>query len=402
MNRWLSIVGLGEGGWAELPSLGRGLVESAEFVVGGERHLAMLPASIKAERAIWATPLRLTIEDILRHRGRPVAVLATGDPMHFGVGVTLARAVPHYEMLILPSISAFGLAAARLGWSLGDCECLTLHGRPLEKLAAFLYAGARLLLLSHDGSTPAKVAAELTRRGWGPSRLIALEHMGGPKEQRIAAAAAEWGGRQTADLNTLAVECLPAPGTISLPRLPGLPDDAFTHDGQITKREMRAVTLAALSPLPGQRLWDVGAGCGSIAIEWQRCGHGMRAIAIESHAARCDIIRANAAALGTPEIEVIGGEAPAVLEGLAPPDAIFIGGGIAAPGLVERCWAALAQGGRLVANAVTVQGEAMLLRSRETFGGSLGRIAVSRAEPIGGQLGWRALMPVTQWTAMKP
>jgi precorrin-6B C5,15-methyltransferase / cobalt-precorrin-6B C5,C15-methyltransferase len=402
VNRWLSIVGLSEGGWAELPALGRDLVESAQFIVGGERHLAMLPASIKAERASWATPLRLTVEEILRYRGRPVAVLATGDPMHFGVGVTLARAVAHEEMLILPAISAFGLAAARLGWSLGDCECLTLHGRPLEKLAGFLYPGARLLLLSHDGSTPAKVAVDLTRRGWGPSRLIALEHMGGPNEQRIAATASEWAGRQTADLNTLAVECIAAPGTVSLPRLAGLPDDAFTHDGQITKREMRAVTLAALAPLPGQRLWDVGAGCGSIAIEWLRSGRGMRAIAIESNPARCDLIRANAAALGAPEIEVIGGEAPAALDGLATPDAVFIGGGVAAPGLVERCWAAIGQGGRLVANAVTVQGESTLLRAHEAFGGSLVRIAVSRAEAIGGQLGWRPLMPVTQWTAIKP
>jgi precorrin-6Y C5,15-methyltransferase (decarboxylating) len=402
VNRWLSIIGVGEGGWEELPALGRSLVENAAFVVGGERHLAMLPASVKAERATWATPLRLTVEEILRHRGRAVAVLATGDPMHFGVGVTLARAVAHEEMLILPSISAFGLAASRLGWSLGDCECLTLHGRPLEKLAAFLYPGARLLLLSHDGSTPAKAAAELTRRGWGPSRVIALEHMGGPKERQRAATAAAWDARQTADLNTVAVECIAAPGTISLPRLPGLPDDAFTHDGQITKREMRAVTLASLAPLPGQRLWDVGAGCGSIAIEWLRSGRSMRAIAIESDAARCDFIRANAAALATPEIEVVVGEAPAALEGLAPPDAIFVGGGIATPGLIERCWTALGQGGRIVANAVTIQGEAALLRSRAAFGGSLGRVAISRAEPIGDQLGWRPLMPVTQWTASKP
>ena len=402
MSRWLSIVGLGEGGWDELPALGRGLVESAELIVGGERHLAMLPSSIKAARSSWATPLRLTVEEILRHRGRPVAVLATGDPMHYGVGVTLARAVGHDEMLILPTVSAFGLAAARLGWSLADCECLTLHGRPLEKLGAFLCGGARLLLLSHDGSTPAKVAAELTRRGWGPSRLIALEHMGGAGESRIEGTAASWGQRQAEDLNTLAVECLPAAGTISLPRLPGLPDEAFSHDGQITKREVRAVTLAGLSPLPGQLLWDVGAGCGSIAVEWLRSSRAMRAIAIESDAARCDMIRANAANLGTPEIEVVNGTAPAALPGLAPPDAIFIGGGVAMPDLAENCWDALRSGGRLVANVVTVQGEARLLQCHQAHGGRLTRIAISRAEPIGGQLGWRALRPVTQWIAVKP
>jgi precorrin-6B C5,15-methyltransferase / cobalt-precorrin-6B C5,C15-methyltransferase len=402
MNRWLSIVGLGEGGWAELPALGRGLVEAAELVVGGERHLAMLPKTISAERSTWATPLRLTVEEILRRRGRPVAVLATGDPMHYGVGVTLARAVAGDEILILPTVSAFSLAAARLGWPVAECECLTLHGRPLEKLGGFLTRGARLLLLSHDGSTPAKVAAELTRKGWGPSRLVVLEHMAGTHERVVEATAEGWNAPTMADLNTLAVECHPVTGTLSLPRLPGLPDDVFVHDGQITKREIRAMTLAALTPLPGERLWDVGAGCGSISIEWLRSGRQMRAVAIESDAQRRGFIAANAAALGTPDIELVAAEAPAALEGLAPPDAVFVGGGITAPGLVERCWAALPSGGRLVANAVTVQGESRLLQCRGEMGGSLGRIAISRAEPIGPYLGWRPLMPVTQWVAVKP
>jgi precorrin-6B C5,15-methyltransferase / cobalt-precorrin-6B C5,C15-methyltransferase len=402
MSRWLSIVGLGEGGWPELPALWRGLIEAAAFIVGGERHLAMLPDQIKAERATWATPLHLTVEDILRRRGQAVVVLATGDPMHYGVGVTLSRAVSTEEILILPTVSAFSLAAARLGWPLAECECLTLHGRPLEKVAGFLASGARLLLLSHDGSTPAKVASELARKGWGPSRLVALEHMGGPHERIVEAAAKDWGERATADLNTLAVECRPGPGARSLPRLPGLSDDAFDHDGQITKREIRAMTLAALAPLPGERLWDVGAGCGSVSIEWLRSGRQMRASAIESDATRCGFIAANAVALGTPEIDLVRGHAPVALENLPPPQAVFIGGGVTAAGLVERCWAALPAGGRLVANVVTVEGEARLLQCRDAMGGSLGRIAISRAEPIGPYLGWRPLMPVTQWAALKP
>ncbi len=402
MNRWLSIVGLGEGGWPELPALGRSLVEAAELVVGGERHLAMLPRNIKGQKSTWATPLRLTVEEILRRRGRPVAVLATGDPMHYGVGVTLVRAVTPDEILILPTVSAFSLAAARLGWPVAECECLTLHGRPLERLAGFLTHGARLLLLSHDGSTPAKVAAELTRKGWGPSRLVALEHMGGPHERIVEATAESWKDGTTADLNTLAVECHSVPGTLNLPRLPGLPDDVYVHDGQITKREIRAMTLSALAPLPGERLWDLGAGCGSISIEWLRSGRQMRAVAIESDAERCGFIATNAATLGTPDIEVIAAMAPAALESLAPPNAIFIGGGISSPGLVERCWTALPSGGRLVANAVTIQGESRLLQCRDEMGGSLGRIAISRAEPIGPYLGWRPLMPVTQWAAVKP
>jgi len=402
MSRWLSIVGVGEGGWPELSALGRSLVEGAALIVGGERHLAMLPPTIRAKRLSWAVPLTHTVEEIMRHRGRPVAVLATGDPMHFGIGVTLARAVPMSEMLILPAVSAFGLAAARLGWPIADCECLSLHGRPLARFAGFLHPGARLLVLSHDGTTPAQVAAELVRRGFGASRLTVLEHMGGSQERILEATAETWTAPRVADLNTLAVECVARPGVQSLPRLPGLPDDAFRHDGQITKREIRAATLAALVPLPGQRLWDVGAGCGSIAIEWLRAGRDMKAIAVESDAKRRAFIVDNASTLGTPEIEIVAGEAPHALAGLESPDAIFIGGGITTPGLVERCWAALPSGGRLVANVVTVEGESCVARHRGELGGSLTRIAISRAEPVGSLLGWRPLMPVTQWAAVKP
>ncbi len=402
MSRWLAILGLGEGGWPELSALGRSLAEEAELVVGGERHLAMLPSHLRGKRLGWATPLRRTVEEILRHRGRPVAVLATGDPMHFGIGVTLAREIPIAEMLVLPAASAFSLAAARLGWPIAECECLTLHGRPLARVAGFLSPGARLLLLSHHGATPALVAEELRRRGWGPSRMIALEHMGGARERRIEATAETWAQPRTADLNTLAVECRPGPNAASLARLPGLPDDAFRHDGQLTKREIRAATLAALAPLTGERLWDVGAGCGSVAIEWLRSGRGMKAVAIESEPERRGFIAENAGALGTPEIEIRAGRAPAALEGLPAPDAVFIGGGIGAAGVVETCWSALPSGGRLVANVVTVDGEAELLRCQGMLGGRLTRLAVSRAEPIGSRLGWRPLMPVTQWAAVKP
>jgi len=402
VSRWLSIVGIGEGGWAELPPVARSLVEQAEFVVGGERHLAMLPANVAAPRISWATPLARTVDEILARRGRPVAVLASGDPLHFGIGVTLCRKVPADELLMLPTVSAFSLAAARLCWPIAECQCLTLHGRPLERFVSFLYPGARLLLLSHDGRTPAQVASELVRRGFGPSRLVLLEHMGGTRERILEATADSWSADPCADLNTLAVECRPGPGAAILPRLPGLPDDCFRHDGQLTKREVRAATLALLAPLPGQRLWDVGAGCGSIAIEWLRSGRNMKAFAVERNAARRRLIADNAGVLGTPELEIIAGAAPEALGGLAPPDAAFIGGGLGTPGLVEFCWTALPPGGRLVSNAVTVEGEAELARCRAVLGGCLTRISVSRAEPIGTRLGWRSLMPVTQWAAVKP
>jgi len=400
VSRWLSIVGLGEGGWPELSALGRSLVEGAELIIGGERHLAMLPPSVQGRRLGWASPLSRTVEEIVVQRGRPVAVLATGDPMHFGIGVTLTRTVPVSEMLMLPAPSAFSLAAARLGWPLAECECLTVHGRPLARVAGFLHHGARLLVLSHDGDTPGRIAAELTRRGFGRSKIFLLEHMGGQKEQILEATADDWNIERTADLNTLAIESRAGPGAVSFPRLPGLPDEAFQHDGQLTKREVRAATLAALAPLPGQRLWDVGAGCGSIAIEWLRAGRDMKAIAIESDAQRRSLIAENACALGTPEIEILAGEAPQALANLAPPDAVFIGGGISEE-VVQRGWAALPAGGRLVANVVTVEGEACVADHREALGGTLTRIAVSRAEPIGARLGWRPMMPVTQWAAVK-
>jgi precorrin-6Y C5,15-methyltransferase (decarboxylating) len=402
-GRWLSIVGLGEDGLEGLSPVARGLVDRAEVLVGGTRHLAMVPENGAVERMTWASPLRLTIEEILRRRGRRVVVLATGDPMWYGIGVTLARAVPPAEMLILPAASAFGLACARLGWPLAEVECLTLHGRPLALLNGVVAPGARLLLLSNDGTTPAEVARALTALGYGPSRLVALEHMGGAKERQVEATAESWAAERVADLNTLAVECVAAgPEAFVRPRVPGLPDEAFIHDGQLTKREIRAATLAALAPLPGQRLWDVGAGCGSVAIEWLRCGRSLRAVAVEREARRAAMIAENAAALGVPQLEIVTGEAPAALADLPAPDAVFIGGGVTAPGLAERCWEVLPRGGRLVANAVTVEGEARLIALRAAIGGTLTRLAVSRAEPVGPFTGWRPLRPVTQLAAAKP
>jgi precorrin-6Y C5,15-methyltransferase (decarboxylating) len=398
---WLAIIGIGEEGLSGLTGAARALIAEAEILVGGERHLAMVPDG-KAERLAWESPLSRTIERIIANRFRRVVVLATGDPLWYGVGVTLAKRVAPDEMTILPQPGAFSLAAARLCWPLADCVTLTLHGRPLDRLLLHLAPGARLLALAEDGSTPGAVAALLCREGWGESRMTVLEHLGGVRETLIEGSAAEWGGRRCADLNTIAVECRAGREARPRSRLAGLPDDAFLHDGQLTKREIRAATLAALAPLPGEMLWDIGAGSGSIAIEWLRSGKDMRAAAIERDAARCERIARNAAALGVPELEIVRAEAPAALEGLAPPNAAFIGGGLSAPGLFERVWQALLPGGRLVANAVTLEGEARLLAWQAARGGALVRLAIARAEPIGAQLGWRPLKPVTQLVAQKP
>ncbi len=401
MNAWLSIIGIGEEGLDSLPPVTRRIIDGAEILVGGEHHLAMVPNGT-AERLTWASPLSQTVEEIKRRRGRNVVVLATGDPMWFGIGVTLARHIPADEMLIIPGISAFTLAASRLCWPLADVECLTLHGRALALMRPAIAPGAKLLLLANDGATPMAVAKLLVKLGYGPSRIIVLEHMGSPQERQIAGSAQDWATEKAEDFNTIAVECNAGVHAVAHSRLAGLPDAAFDHDGQLTKQEVRAATLAALAPLPGQLLWDVGAGCGSISIEWLRAGRRMRAIAIERNTARREMIDRNCITLGTPALKVVDGEAPAALSGLPAPNAIFIGGGLSTAGLAEACWEALKPGGRLVANAVTVEGEAALFAARARWGGDLTRIAISRADVIGPHLGWRPLMPVTQYAAVKP
>ncbi|MBP2232060.1 precorrin-6Y C5,15-methyltransferase (decarboxylating) [Azospirillum agricola] len=402
LSPWLSVVGLGEDGWDGLPPAARALVERAEWLVGGARHLSLAPAVAGQERMAWPSPLTDAFPALLARRGRPVCVLASGDPSWYGIGATLSRIVPAIEMTVLPAPSAFSLAAARLGWPLQEAACLTVHGRPLELAIPHLLPGARLLLLSWDGTTPAKLAALLRARGFGASRLTALEAMGGPRESRTAATAESWSVERVADLNTLAVECVAAPGARILPRAPGLPDDWFAHDGQITKREVRAVTLSALAPRRGELLWDVGAGSGSIGIEWMLADPANRAVAVEHREERVARILANAAAFGVPGLEVARGKAPDALAGLPAPDAVFIGGGVTGAGVLDRCWDALRPGGRLVANAVTLESEAVLFDAHKRLGGELSQIAVSRASPVGGFRGWRPSMPVTLWRVEKP
>jgi precorrin-6Y C5,15-methyltransferase (decarboxylating) len=401
MKPWLTVIGIGVDGLAGLGPPARALIATAEIIVGGARHLAMIGES-KAERLAWRQPFADSIAAITARCGRRVVVLASGDPMWHGAGATLARHFACEEMTIIPHPGAFSLAAARLGWPLAECATLSLHGRPHDTLRLHLAEGRRLLILAEDGTTPARVAGLLRDSGWGPSRVTVLEHLGGAAEAIHSAAATDWGTRRIADLNTIALECRAEPGTRGLSRLAGLPDDAFAHDGQLTKREIRAATLAALAPLPRERLWDVGAGCGSIAIEWLRADDHTAAIAIERDAARVGLIAANAVTLGVPRLEIVHGAAPTALDGLAAPDAIFVGGGLADAALLPRLWQALRPGGRLVANAVTADGERALLDWQAARGGHLTRLAISRAEPLGAHLGWRALAPVTQLFCVKP
>lgn len=400
MKPWLTLVGIGEDGYPGLGKAARRALLAATRIVGAPRQLALLPPCIAGERETWPSPFDLG--PLLARRGEAVCVLASGDPMFYGVGASLARQVPADELQVLPAPSSVSLAAARLGWPLQELEVVSLVGRPLATLHGKLFPGVRLLVLSADGDTPAQVAEALRARGFGASRLTLLEHLGGPEERRLDGLAASWSLPCGADLNLLAVECLADAGAQLLPPTCGLPDDAYRHDGQLTKRDVRAVTLARLAPLPGELLWDVGAGCGSIGIEWMRAHPACRAIAIEANEGRQDHIRHNRDALGVPALQLVAGHAPEALAGLPAPDAIFIGGGVTVPGVLDDCWAALKPGGRLLANAVTLQSEAALVNFREQHGGELLRLTVAQAQPLGGFDTWRAALPITLLTVRKP
>ena len=399
MEPWLTIVGIGEDGFFGLGRAARRALLEAAAVIGGDRHLAMLPARIGARRIAWPKPF--DIAPIEAYRGTPVCVLASGDPMWFGVGATLARTVPPGEMRVISAPSSLSLAAARLGWPVQDVSAITLVGRPLATLNASLREGARLLILSRDGSSPADVAALLNERGFGDTSMSVFENLGGPGERRIDAQADAWREQVVSALNIVALHCRTRHG-VALPLTVGLPDSAFANDGQLTKRDVRAVTLARLAPSPGALLWDVGAGCGSIGIEWMRAHPACRAIAIESNAGRQALIAQNRDALGVPGLQLIAGHAPEALAGLPAPDAVFIGGGVTVPGVLDACWSNLRAGGRLVANAVTLQGEAALVEWRNRHGGTLTRVAVSEAQPLGGFDAWRPALPITLLDIAKP
>ena len=397
-KNWLSIIGIGEDGLAGLTGAARTRLDTAEVLIGGKRHLAMIPDDGR-ERHAWPTPMQLLIDNIDRFRGRPTALLASGDPMNFGVGKHLAKKVPADELTIVPAPSAFSLAAARLAWSLPDTACFTLHGRPVASLACHVYPAARLLMLAHGRHTPGEVCAWLTGHGFGGSKMTALAHMGGDLEARFDGSADDW-PHDVPDLHTLAVTCIAGPEASWLPRTAGLPDEAFEHDGKMTKREMRALAIARLMPHPGALLWDIGAGCGSVSVEWLRATPHGRAIALEPIAERRAIAARNAAALGVPHCDIRDARAPDALADLPTPDAVFIGGGLSAE-TIETAIAALQPGGRLVAHAVTLESEAVLLAAHARHGGDLVRLSIDRAAPVGPYHGWRPAMPVTQWAWRK-
>jgi precorrin-6Y C5,15-methyltransferase (decarboxylating) len=398
----LVVVGIGADGWDGLAPASRAEVERAEVLLGSARQLDLVPPSVAAARVPWPSPLSEALPGLLaEHAGRAVVVLASGDPMLSGIGTTLTRLLGHDRVRVLPAPSSVSLACARLGWAVEETEVVTLVGRPVELLHPHVQPGRRLLVLGSDGRTPARVAELLAARGYGPSLVTVLGGLGGPEEVVRSGTAATW-SQPAPPLVVTAVECRADRGTAPLPTTPGLPDDAYESDGQLTKSEVRAITLARLAAVPGQLLWDVGAGAGSIGIEWMRTHPTSRAVAVEASVERAERIARNAARLGVPYLRVVHGSAPEVLSRLAPPDAVFVGGGVTTPLLLDTCWDALPSGGRLVANAVTVESEAVLAGWHARVGGELVRVAVQRAEPVGSFTGWRPAMPVTIWSVTRP
>lgn len=404
---WLTVIGIGADGLSGLSAKTRNLLGRAELLVGGERHQAMVgdgQLASGAQRWTWHRGVAETATALQAWKGRAVCVLVSGDPMNFGAGAVLAQHFGADEMMVVAHTSAFSLACARMVWPVPEVAAVTVHGRALEVLNIHVTPGARIVVLSWDGSTPAAIARLLRERGFGPSRMTVWSHMGADEERRFDGTAADWTHDHVPDLNTVCIVCEPVPGAACWPRTPGLPEEAYIHDGQITKREVRAATLAALGPMPDEMLWDIGSGSGAVAIEWLRASDSAQAMAVERDAARVNHIRANAKALGVPRLQVIEGHAPAILGSLAGrPDAVFVGGGLLEDHMFETVFEALRPGGRIVANAVTLEGQTALLSwVRNRKHGTVSRLSVARADSVGARTALRPMMDVLQVYAKKP
>ncbi|KHL19355.1 UNVERIFIED_CONTAM: hypothetical protein LK11_02725 [Mumia flava] len=401
--RGITVVGVGADGLDGLTPAVRGRVLESEVVIGGERHLAMLPPIDRQIRVGWPTPLMPGLRGLLAaHADRGLVVLASGDPLLSGIGTALVRMLGADAVDVLPAVSSETLARARMGWSAEDTALVTLVGRDPRRVVAWLAPRRRLVVLSSDETTPARVADLLVAAGYGDSALSVLGDLGAAGESRVDTTAATWGDRAAPRLNVVCIECAAGPETPPYGSVPGLPDDAYDSDGLVTKRDVRASAVARLVPAPGHVLWDVGAGAGSIGIEWMRAAVGAKAVAIEPDPLRAQRCRDNAAWLGVPDLEVVVGTAPGALGDLKlRPDAVFVGGGASVPGVLEEAWAQLRSGGRFVAHAVTVESEDALLRMFREHGGEMVRLSVERLEPLGTLTGWKPARAVTQWSAIR-
>ena len=393
------VVGIGADGWDGLTAATRGVILSAEVVLGGPRQLALLPVADGQTRQPWPSPLMPGLQDVLQQLAdRRVVALASGDPMLSGIGTTLVATLGADRVTVIPHVSSVTLARSRLGWSAESTAVVSVVGRDVHAVLRELAPGRRVLVLSSGQETPAAVAELLAARGYGPSRFVVLGDLGSDHETTLETTAEQFSG-DTPPLNIVALQLT---GPLRAGWATGLPDDAFEHDGQLTKRDLRAAALARLLPAPGQLLWDVGAGAGSVGIEWMRSHPTCRAIAVEADAGRAERIGRNAQRLGVPALQVIQGAAPDALSELSIPDAVFIGGGATRSGVLRRCLDALRAGGRIVVHGVTVETEALLAEAYGEHGGELSRIHVEHAAPVGSFTGWTPARAVTQWAFTKP
>ncbi|MEB3069912.1 precorrin-6y C5,15-methyltransferase (decarboxylating) subunit CbiE [[Mycobacterium] vasticus] len=388
----ITVVGIGADGWAGLGEPVRALVLAADVVIGAPRHLNLLPTADGQQRRTWPAPLHAGLPELFEDlAGQRVVALASGDPLLSGVGSTLIAVFGAQRVSVVPAVSSVTLARARLGWPAESAA--VIRAGDVHAVLRELTPGRRVLVLSADETTPERLAALLVDRGYGASRMTVLGDLGGAAESRLETTATTFAG-PVPRLNIVAVELA---GPLLTGWAPGLPDDAYDHDGQLTKRDLRASALARLAPAPGGLLWDVGAGAGSVGIEWMRAHPSCRAIAIEANEVRAQRIASNARNLGVPALQVVCGPAPQALADLPGPDAVFVGGGLSRPGVLAACLAALRGGGRLVAHAVTLETEAMLVAAYREHGGELSRIQVEHAAPLGSFTGWRPGRAVTQW-----
>jgi precorrin-6B C5,15-methyltransferase / cobalt-precorrin-6B C5,C15-methyltransferase len=394
----IEVIGLSARGWSDLPERLRTLIQQAEVLLGSPRQLSLIPPFSDQQRLPWPSPLREGLPRLLSEVARSrVVALASGDPLLAGIGSTLIEMLGAAAVRIHPAVSSVALARARMGWSEESTQLVRLRGDDLDVVRRYVFPGRRLIILSRDADSPAAVAQLLSDAGYGDSVITVLADLDTDTESRIDMTARDWRGLVPA-LNVTCVTCAGSHAAESL--APGLPDRVFDHDGQLTKRDLRASAMAHLMPRPGELLWDVGAGAGSIAIEWLRSDPGCRAIAVERDLDRVKRIRSNAEALGVPGLEVLHGQAPEVLGSLSKPDAVFVGGGASGETL-EHSWLALQPGGRIVVHAVTQETEMIVVDSWKRYGGELSRLSIEHLKPIGHYHGWRPARAVVQWSSIK-
>ncbi|VAW19464.1 Precorrin-6Y C(5,15)-methyltransferase [decarboxylating] [hydrothermal vent metagenome] len=402
MKKWLDIIGVDERGIKALGANEQALLRAARNVLGPQRFIDQLAsASLEQKHISWQPPFSLMIKQVEALGGTKSVILASGDPNWFGIGASLARHLKADEFTLHPALSAFQLAAARLHWPLQNIATISLHGRAVESLHRYVVPGNRILALTSGSATLFAAAKILVARKYGHSRLSVLENLGAKNERIISFLAKDADQQNIGEFFTLAIDCVADVGAPLLPAIPGLPDDFFNNDGQLTKREVRAISLARLAPFAGALLWDVGAGSGSVAIEWMRAAPGAKAICFEKDLKRCDLIAQNRLDLGVPSLEIVAGTAPASLAGRPSPDAIFIGGNVNSPQLFDACYKALKAGGIIVANAVTLEGEAALIEHHKRLGGELVQIAISRLKNIGSLSAFQPRLPITQFIHVK-